>query len=67
MPDKFLSYIYQQTSGPVQITDPLGRTTTLDYCDPIPMQQLPQNEPNRCVAVLLVSCTDPEGAHHARI
>jgi RHS repeat-associated protein len=61
-PDGYLNYVYQQTPGPVTITDPLGRTTTLDYCDPIPMQQLPANESNRCVVVPLVSFTDPEGA-----
>ena len=61
-PDDYLHYVYQQTPGPVSITDPLGRTTSLDYCDPIPMQQLPPDEGNRCAVVPLVSFTDPEGA-----
>ncbi|HYI49538.1 MAG TPA: hypothetical protein VEX35_13855, partial [Allosphingosinicella sp.] len=61
-PDGFLNWVYQQTPGPVEIIDALGRTTTLDYCDPIPMQQLPPEEQNRCVVVPLVSFTDPEGA-----
>jgi RHS repeat-associated protein len=54
-------WTYQQTPGPVSITDALHRVTILDYCDPIPMQQLPWNESNRCVVVPLVSFTDPEG------
>ena len=53
--------VYQQTSGPVQITDALNRVTNLDYCDPIPMQQLPSTEHNRCIVVPLVSFTDPLG------
>jgi hypothetical protein len=62
MPDGFLHYVYQQTPGPVEIVDALGRTTTFNYCDPLPMAQLPANEQNRCVVVPLVSFTDPEGA-----
>ena len=63
-----MNWVYQQTPGPVEITDPLGRTTTLDYCDPVPMAQLPPNEQNRCYVVPLVSFTDPgRGAHRARI
>jgi RHS repeat-associated protein len=61
-PDDFLNWVYQQTPGPVRITDPLGRTTILNYCDPVPMANLPPGEMNRCVVVPLVSFTDPEGA-----
>ena len=62
MPNDFLNFTYQQTPGPVEIVDALGRTTIFDYCDPIPMAQLPAGEQNRCVVVPLVSFTDPEGA-----
>lgn len=62
MPDGFTNWIYQQTPGPVRITDALGRTTTLNYCDPGPLANLPPQELNRCVVVPLVSFTDPEGA-----
>ena len=34
-PDDFLHWVYQQTPGPVEIIDQLGRTTTFNYCDPI--------------------------------
>jgi len=61
-PDGFMNFVYQQTPGPEAITDPLGRTTELDYCDPIPAAQLPPTEQNRCVVVPLVAFTDPEGA-----
>jgi YD repeat-containing protein len=59
-PDAFPSN-YQLTPGPVTIVDPLGRTTTFDYCDPGPMQGLPSYELNRCVVIPLQSFTDPEG------
>jgi len=55
------SITYQQTSGPAEITDALNRITTLDYCDPVPMAQLPYTEHNRCIVIPLVSFTDPEG------
>jgi YD repeat-containing protein len=55
------SFVYQQTSGPAEIIDALNRTTRLDYCDPVPMAQLPPTEHNRCIVVPLVSFTDPEG------
>jgi RHS repeat-associated protein len=63
--DGFLNNVYQQTPGPATITDALGRTTILDYCDPAPMAQLPPGEQNRCVVVPLVAFTDPEGARTA--
>jgi RHS repeat-associated protein len=52
--------IRQLTPGPVEIIDPLGRTTRVDYCDPVAMANLPGL--NRCiVAPMPVSTTDPEG------
>jgi hypothetical protein len=53
--------VYQLTSGPVSITDPLNRTSTSDYCDPNAMAGLPANEHNRCLVTLVQSFTDPEG------
>jgi YD repeat-containing protein len=53
-------YTYQITPGPVEITDPLGRVTHVDYCDPVPMATLPGA--NRCIVMPMpVSSTDPEG------
>ena len=54
--DGFQNWIYQQTPGPVSITDQLGRTTTFNYCNP--------HEAAACDVVPLVSFTDPEGARH---
>jgi YD repeat-containing protein len=55
-------YVHQVTPGPVQIIDPLGRTTTIDYCDPGPMASLPPAWFNRCfVMPMPTSVTDPEG------
>jgi RHS repeat-associated protein len=51
--DSFLDWTYQQTPGPVEITDPLGRTTGLDYCDPVVAEG--------CAVTRLQSSTDPEG------
>jgi RHS repeat-associated protein len=51
--DSFLGWTYQQTPGPVEITDPLGRTTGLDYCDPVVA--------DGCAVTRLQSSTDPEG------
>jgi YD repeat-containing protein len=54
--------IQQMTPGPVEVTDPLGRFTTTDYCDPNAMLNLPQNWMARClVSPAAVSTTDPEG------
>jgi RHS repeat-associated protein len=55
-PDGFMNWVYQQTPGPVQIVDQLGRTTNLDYCDPIPMQAIGQ-----CDVYRLEAYTDPTG------
>jgi len=60
-PDGFQHWVYQQTPGPVQFVDALGRTTILDYCDPVSMAGFPPEESNRCAVVPLVSFTDPEG------
>jgi hypothetical protein len=60
MPDQF-TWVYQQTPGPISITDSLGRTTTFEYCDPAVMAGLPNYYVNRCTVVPLVSFTDPEG------
>ena len=60
-PDAFPTR-YQLTPGPATTIDPLGRTTSFDYCDPGPMQGLPSYELNRCVVIPLQSFTDAEGA-----
>jgi len=55
-------YVHQVTPGPIEITDPLGRVTRFDYCDPGPMANLPPNWWNRCyVMPMPVSVTSPEG------
>ncbi len=53
--------VFQITSGPTRIVDPLGRTTTSDYCDPNAMANLPSYEHNRCLVTDLQSTTSPEG------
>jgi YD repeat-containing protein len=54
--------VYQVTPGPVEVTDPLGHTTTNDYCDPFAMANLPSYERDRCiVSPAAVSTTDPGG------
>jgi hypothetical protein len=60
-PDQF-TWIYQQTPGPISITDALGHTTTFEYCDAAAMAGLPYYYVNRCVVDPLISFTDPEGA-----
>lgn len=52
--------IYQVSSGPTSVVDPLGRTTTMDYCDP-QILLLPPNDGGGCMYDLLQSVTDPEG------
>jgi YD repeat-containing protein len=61
-PDSFNNATYQQTPGPVSITDELGRITTFDYCDPIAMANLPWYYSERCYVEALQSFVDPEGA-----
>jgi len=51
------SIVWQVTPGPVEVTDPLGRVTTSDYCDPNTMAQ----SGGCLVSPLAVSVTDPEG------
>ena len=61
-PVNYADVIYQITPGPVSITDPLGRVTRYDYCDPTAAQSLPSWERNRClVAPMPVSFTEPDG------
>ncbi len=57
----FPNPVYQRTPGPEEITDPLGRKTLMDYCDPGPMAGLPAWETNRCEVVPLHTSIDPEG------
>ncbi|HEX8480612.1 MAG TPA: hypothetical protein VF650_01775, partial [Allosphingosinicella sp.] len=54
-------FTYQQTPGPVEITDPLGRTTTMDYCDEATAAGLPAGEIDRCSVTRMQSSVDPEG------
>lgn len=61
-PINFGDVNYQTTSGPVSITDPLGRNWTMDYCDPVAMAGYPPSENHRClVTPVMQSYTDPEG------
>jgi hypothetical protein len=54
--------VYQTTSGPASVTDPLNRTTLTDYCDPNAMANLPAYEINRCIVMPVpFTVTDPEG------
>jgi RHS repeat-associated protein len=59
-PVNYGDLVYQITGGPVRVVDPLGRTTTSDYCDPNAMANLPASEHNRCLVSDLQSTTDPE-------
>jgi YD repeat-containing protein len=53
---------FQITPGPIRVTDPLGRVTITDWCDPNALANLPPYEHNRClVRTMPVSVTDPEG------
>ena len=54
--------VHQVTPGPVEVTDPLGRITLTDYCDPTAMAGFPPNWQYRCVVTPMpVSTTDPMG------
>jgi hypothetical protein len=55
------SIVYQQTSGPVSLTDELGRTTVLNYCNQQALIDLPAAEHNRCIVEQLQWFADPEG------
>jgi RHS repeat-associated protein len=59
--DNFQNYVYQQTSGPVEVVDPLNRSTKADYCDPVAMAGYPVFYEDRCSVVPMASFTDPEG------
>jgi len=54
--------VHQVTPGPVEVTDPLGRITLTDYCDPTAMAGYPSNWMQRClVTPMAVSVTNPGG------
>ena len=54
--------VYQVTPGPVEIVDPLGRVSRVDYCDANAMANLSGTGLNRCIVMPMpVSTTDPEG------
>jgi hypothetical protein len=52
--------VWQVTPGPVEVTDPLGRITTYDYCDPSAKANLP-GEIDCVVTPMAVSMATPEG------
>ncbi len=52
--------VFQVSAGPTSITDELGRTSVMDYCDP-QISTLSGNDGGGCVYYLLQSITDPEG------
>jgi YD repeat-containing protein len=51
---------FQQTPGPVEITLPMGRTTTFNYCDPVAFAGM-INAQFRCYVDPLASFTGPDG------
>jgi RHS repeat-associated protein len=54
--------VLQTTPGPVEVTDPLGRVTLIDYCDPAAMAGYPPSWTARCmVSPGPVSTTNPGG------
>jgi RHS repeat-associated protein len=58
-PDDIFNYTYQQTPGPVEIIDPLGHRTVMNYCDPL---KLAVPEPyGGCAVYPLQWSVDPEG------
>lgn len=58
----YFTFAFQLTPDPVEITDPLGRKTVQDFCDPNAAANLPPDEIDRClVAPTVQSITDPEG------
>ena len=52
--------VYQQTSGPIIVTDQIGQSTLMDYCDPAALAGL-VGYTNKCIVTLLQSYTSPEG------
>ncbi len=53
--------VYQVTPGPARIVDPLGRTTTSNYCDANAAANLPPYIYQRCLVTLLQEQTSPDG------
>ncbi len=52
---------WQLTPGPERISDPLGRVTHFDYCEPRTLETLPSYIHDRCVVADLQSVTDAAG------
>jgi YD repeat-containing protein len=52
--------VFLISSGPTSVTDQLGRTSVMDYCDP-QIATLSGNDGGGCLYYLLQSITDPEG------
>lgn len=61
-PDDFLNYVYQTTSGPAEIIDELGRTSTADYCDPLVMNGMDPHFIHRCAVIKDYTATHPDGS-----
>ncbi|HEX8240830.1 MAG TPA: hypothetical protein VF574_13925, partial [Allosphingosinicella sp.] len=60
--DQYTTWTYQQTPAPVSITDPLGRTTSFDFCDAAAMADPTWTERNRCIVLPEAQYViDPEG------
>ncbi|MGH6615199.1 hypothetical protein [Sphingomonas sp.] len=57
----FLHHVYQQTSGPISVTDQLGRATLMDYCDPAVSGGSPPMPGRQCAVMPLQWFIDPEG------
>ncbi|MBV8685926.1 MAG: RHS repeat protein, partial [Alphaproteobacteria bacterium] len=63
MPDDTYNYVYQQTPGPVAVSDALGRTTSFAYCDAAAMASMEWLERHRCIVLPSAqSFTGPDGA-----
>lgn len=53
--------VHQVSSGPTSVIDPLGRTTTMDYCDPGILAGGDLYPSGQCLFDVLRSVVDPEG------
>jgi hypothetical protein len=53
--------VHQVTPGPVEVIDPLGRTSKTDYCDPNAMANLPANYRHRCFVMPVPASTTSPG------
>lgn len=60
-PFEDLNATYQQTPGPIAVTDPLGRNHISGYCDPDALAGIPPTQRERCFVIPLQWFTDPEG------